>query len=1452
MTLRPPLGLPQNIGRYQVGRVIGRGGFATVVKAFDEALKSDVAIKILDSQFSDDPDISQRFLNEGQLLRRVNHLNVVSIHDLGQLEDGRYYYVMPFANGGTLSERVPKGPALVESSDVRRVIDALVGGLSALHSARIVHRDVKPGNILIASAQSTELSGATGIRRGLVGREERLMLCDLGLAKVMDNTSIGSEPVKATVLGGSMHYQAPEQSQLGAAITEATDVYGASGVIWNLLTGAPPPVPADLEASLVGIPTEWHDFFGRGLAARPDQRFPTIEGWGRAAAVALDKASGTGFTPSISGALCPYKGLAAFQPEDAQFFFGRERLIDELTVRLQSSPTLVIGGSSGSGKSSLMRAGLLSALSKGALPGSQSWKIILFSPGRDPLNQLLRQTEDVPKPSETIGSGVLLAIDQFEEIFTGSGDPSEFITTLAQLSHDHLGRLRTVIAVRADFYGACSEHTWLAEAINRNSVLVGPLGRAELRAAVEGPARKAGLGLEEGLADRILEQAPDDAGALPLIAHALMETWLRRRNDLLTVNGLEAAGGVGGAIAQTADHTYDSLGLPEQEMMRVLFLDLVNAGAGSPDTRRRIPMEDLRQDPKMCALAERLADARLLTIDSATVELAHEALINTWPRFRGWIDQARDDLRLRERVEAATAAWTDENEDSGLLYRGTALAAAVEHQSSARFSADQQRFLSASLAAEQAEIEAENFQTQRRQRLRRLVIAGLSVITALAVAASIAAVIGLQRARENERAAEKSLLEVWAGQTNNLRSTDPLTALLVAAESVARGDGTSTGPQQAVVLSRLALAQAGLVPVGKPIEVGGGKTIALNPAGTTLAAGSRSGQLTLISLESREIIATSTAHTAGIESAAFSPDGSRLATSDAHGVIWLWDIENIAEGGLSPIGSAPIAEAGSAVWSIAYSPSGDRLAATTEDGKLWEIALEGAASPSVLFSVQADLLSVVYSPDGETIAVGSGTGAIRLIDGASGNVVFDTNSHTGDIWQLMFTPDGRRLLSVSTLTVAQDARTGEVFGTIFENSDGEWVKAIALLNDGSVVGGTNNGSLKLGQLPDLMGEFSTMSSTVLGVGHEDEVTDGELSSSADGSLVASLSGDGDVRLWSAPTDAPTQIATVEHDVFEAAQNPSGSKVALGGGSEFVTVIDLESGQQKTLGGHAGPTFGVDFLKDTLVTGDSAGTLRQWDDAGALVNSVSGHAERITGVAVNRGNEWVVSVASDGTVRFWDDQLKAAGEVEGTIANGATSVAIAPDGEFVAVTGSGGALRFWNRDGSAKGTPVTLDDNTLWDVAFSPDGKLLASASADEVVDVWRVEDLLSNSEPSPLHSLRPQSRGAVAVEFGHSSSILYTANRSGEVRLWNPGESIVDTQIGPALKILEADVWGLAPSPTTESVIAAGVGGEVFLVDLLDLGRSCELTALAADQRVLDDFLSGQPRQACNVQPGGG
>ena len=327
--------LPERVGRYQLGPVVGIGGFAVVVRAYDEGLATDVAVKVLHRSRALDPEMRERFVREARLMRRVRDPSVVAVHDVGETPDGLPYFVMDLAAGGVLQDRLAAAggagaAGAVHAEDLRAVVATLAEGLAALHRASVVHRDVKPSNLLVmgdAHRLPGWGGGATARPPGrLLADDERLVIGDLGLAKDQDATALGP-----TVLGGTPRYQAPEQTELGAPIDARTDVYAATAVVWRVVTGQPPPTPDELPVAVLGLPEGWRSVLARGLAARPDDRFPSMADWGAAvlqavgeptAAMAAAAAAGPSAVAVEAGATCPYKGLAAFQPADAPFSSG--------------------------------------------------------------------------------------------------------------------------------------------------------------------------------------------------------------------------------------------------------------------------------------------------------------------------------------------------------------------------------------------------------------------------------------------------------------------------------------------------------------------------------------------------------------------------------------------------------------------------------------------------------------------------------------------------------------------------------------------------------------------------------------------------------------------------------------------------------------------------------------------------------------------------------------------------------------------------------------------------------------------------------------------------------------------------------------------------------------------------------------------------------------------------
>ncbi|MEW2521031.1 nSTAND1 domain-containing NTPase [Actinacidiphila alni] len=499
--------------------------------------------------------------------------------------------------------------------------------------------------------------------------------------------------------------------------------------------------------------------------------------------------------------VAPYRGLARYEPADKELFFGRDYLIADVVEMVGRRRFSALIGASGAGKSSLLRAGAIPALRDASAPGPRLAAVRVLTPGERPAQTHADRLADMPDSD----GDVLVVVDQFEEIFTLCHDPVErdrFVGLLLG-ALDEGSRLRVVIAVRADFYGRCAEHPALAAALQDANLLVGPMGAAELREAVVRPAAAAGLIVEKSLTARIIGETVQEPGGLPLMSHALLETWRRRRGRALTEAMYEAAGGIHGAVATTAEDLYQQLTPQQRETARQILLRLVTPGDGTHDTRRPVARAELETgSPDTAAVLEHLARARLLTVDDGTVDLAHEALISAWPRLRAWIDNDREQLRLHRSLSEAAAAWAGLDQDPGALLRGSRLDSAAEafrpgDRGSPAMSAAgdpgapepvrltplEHRFLTASIALREKEVRTRH----RTVRRMRFLTAGLAVLLVPAVLAAVAAVrqrTTADRARARAVAAQQTALSrQLAAQSTSLAATDPDLSALLAVQA---------------------------------------------------------------------------------------------------------------------------------------------------------------------------------------------------------------------------------------------------------------------------------------------------------------------------------------------------------------------------------------------------------------------------------------------------------------------------------------------------------------------------------------------------------------------------------------------------------------------------------------------------------------------------------------------
>jgi DNA-binding SARP family transcriptional activator/energy-coupling factor transporter ATP-binding protein EcfA2 len=496
-------------------------------------------------------------------------------------------------------------------------------------------------------------------------------------------------------------------------------------------------------------------------------------------------------------AVCPYKGLARFEPEDAAFYFGRERLVAELVARLVGAGLVGVIGPSGSGKSSLLRAGLLPALRDGALPGSDHWRQVLVRPGEHPTRELARALGDQNDEAGMLlratdygaraDGRLLLVVDQFEEVFTACQDQQQqasFLNELLAVAAADTGAM-VVLGIRADYYGRCAEHPGLANQLATSQVLVGPMDAEEVRRAIELPAQRAGLRVEPQLSKAMVADVAGEPGGLPLLSTALLEGWERRRGRTLTLAGYHERGGVHGAVARLAERAYLALDPDEQAAARRLLLRLAGPGEGPAVTRRRVPLVELEpeRDPPTARALEVLTARRLLTKGEDTVEVAHEALLREWPRLRGWLDEDTQGRALHRHLTQAAGEWEATGRDLGELYRGARLTGALDwaRDHHGDLNVLEWEFLDAGRAAAEREVaDARQRAEQEARTSRRLrgLLAGLAAVLVVAVVAGGLALAQRDRAQRQTLVADSRRLGAQA-----LLQSDLDRSLLLALEA---------------------------------------------------------------------------------------------------------------------------------------------------------------------------------------------------------------------------------------------------------------------------------------------------------------------------------------------------------------------------------------------------------------------------------------------------------------------------------------------------------------------------------------------------------------------------------------------------------------------------------------------------------------------------------------------
>ncbi|MEV0846395.1 WD40 repeat domain-containing protein [Streptomyces sp. NPDC049954] len=1164
--------------------------------------------------------------------------------------------------------------------------------------------------------------------------------------------------------------------------------------------------------------------------------------------------------------VCPYRGLASYRQQDAQWFFGRERstatLIGLLRTAEVTGGLVVLVGASGAGKSSLLNAGLVPALRKGELGGEDArvGPVLQLVPGSDPLAELTGHVPELasvaagaagsafrastaPEFSRAVRQAVarwarrtaasgaparpVVIVDQFEELFTlcpDEADRQTFIRVLDAVSSpaddgERAGAL-VVVGVRADFYEKCLGYPELAQALQRRHTVLAPLTSADLRKAVTGPAKAVGLELEPGLAELIVREVTvdgprgaHDAGVLPLLSHAMLATWQRRRSGRLTLTGYRAAGGIQGAVAATAERAWSALDPAARVAAKQLLLRLVRLGEDTRATRRRGTWRQLTEESTDPAKTEQsleaLVRARLVTLDAETVEITHEALLHAWPRLRGWIDEGKNDHLLRQRLEEDGRAWEESARDAALLYRGSRLDHARAWVKSAddngptRIAAD---FLAASAKLR-----------QRTVLLRRGAVSALVVLAMLAVTAAVVA-----WEQRND-----AVFQQVVAEADRAEDSDPsLSAQLDLVAHRLRPDDKDTRNRLLSIVN---------APLASPLlgHTGAVYLTSFSPDGQLLATASYDRTVRLWDVsdpdQPRPLGRPLAGHTSWVSTAVFSPDGTTLASASDDGTIRLWDVRDAARPRLL---GAPVTGHGGAIYLLAFSPDGRTLASANEDHtvRLWKV--DDPRRPKALGALTghtAAVRSVAFSPDGRTLAAGGDDGTIRLWDMAGPRrpraLGRGLTGHTGTVHSVAFSPDGRTLASGGTdrtvrLWNVADPRRAKSLGTPLTGHTGP-IWSVAFNSAGTMLAvGSADSKASLWNVsdpshPSQVGEpLAGGSGEMYAIGF-----------SPDGRTLATGSGDNKVRLWSVPTsdvigrigafrpdakvlataagDDKVRLWNVERpdrptalgDPFNPGKgsarsltfSPDGRTLAVLTGTHAVQLWNVTAPGRPVPCGppialrtrFAGPralAFSPDGRR--LATALTDRTVQLWDVGDPsrprpVGHPLTGHKGYVNALAFSADGRTLASGSADGTVRLWNVSDPRHASRLGAPLTGhlgaVNTLAYSPDGHTLASGSDDGTVRLWAvstpRRAARLGPPLTGHTDAVVSLTFSPDGRSLASGGNDNSVRLWDV------SRPSAVsavgQSMSPNAKTGSFLSFRPHSNMLGVSSGTDTVRLWN-------------------------------------------------------------------------------------
>jgi WD40 repeat protein len=1112
---------------------------------------------------------------------------------------------------------------------------------------------------------------------------------------------------------------------------------------------------------------------------------------------------GDSFSTGIQQIVNPYKGLRAFEEADADDFFGRDsfvtRLLDRLSAGSEKDQTtpevrvngrfLAVVGPSGSGKSSVIKAGLLPALRRGRLPGAHKWFIAEMTPGSQPLEELeaalLRVAVNPPtsllKQFNEDQRGILRAIkrvlpndpavelllfiDQFEELFTLVEDPDTrqcFLDGLLAAVSETGSRLRVVLTLRADFYDRPLLYPGLGELVRMHNEVVLTLTAEELTEAIRRPAERVGVTFEDDLVPVIVSEVISQPGALPLMQYALTELFDHCQNGLLTQAAYRQTGGVLGAPSRRAENVYSNLNLARREVTRQLFLRLVTLGEGVEDTRRRLGIPEMvglvaqsvegdvaassGEQQEVREVLETFGKTRLLSFDrdphsqNPTVEIAHEALLREWGRLKLWLNEVRAEVRLQRALGSAAGEWVTSGCDPSFLLRGTRLDQFESWAEETLLALNNQErdYLKASRSARDARQKVEQV---RQTRLATLERRSRRILQALVSVLLVAMLVSLGLADAARRQANLATAQGLALAARMSLSVDHELSIMLALQSLETMYTTS------------------------------GEEALRNALDSFRVRFSLEGDREFTSM-------------------AFSPRADRIATLDNNGFLQFWDVRNGDE-----LFSKQIGDGGGY---ITYSLDGSRLVAGMSDGSILILdTLSGRIELPPLTGHTSWFNEIAFSPDGKVLSSVNNDGTFRIWEPTTGEAWLILESPPEGVLfgnALAFIPGSDRMLVSDSNgnNLIIDIQTGEVISSLPSHLNiRDLMSSHDVSPDGSWLAATSGNVPTIVDIWDLNGllEGRTEHPLFSLEGHKNTIATVDFN--PEGRILASGSFDSTVKLW---------------------------QLSPNGGQELMTLNE-----------HSGPIRKVRFSPDgsSLAAMSMDGKILVWDitsQGGGDLLTLVGHEDIVSSIAYNMDGSLLASAGFDGTVRLWDtvhgNLIHTFDHHQGMV----YSVTFNPDGKYLASSGEDFTVRI-SEVASGKEIMIMKEHEDVHGhrsdykvgglfpgvmaVAFSPDGRLIASTGEDSTLRVWDFDtgSLLNT------HAIHPNQNGGTNLAFSPSGDLLLigTDGLNPENNVEGPSlAAIWHIDNGRELIILEdlpGRVWGIAFSPDGRLFALSGFGG---------------------------------------------